>query len=935
MVKKSNGGKWMLKEKLLEYLQNQTSFFDAENVSDIFTAADMAGKFGIKRNTVSHHLNKLMEQGILVKISTRPVYFFHKAVFENQNYPLVHNEYQSLVDILKEKPFFDKQQDFFSSIIGSRGSLSHTIEQLKMAALYPNGGLPVFISGESGTGKSFLIKSFHQYCIANDVIEVDAPMVTVNCAQYADNPELLTSNLFGHIKGAFTGASDNRRGAFEAANGGMLFLDEVHRLSEEGQEKLFTFLDQGVIYPIGDATHPIKVNCRLAFATTEDVTSTFLTTFLRRIPIQIKIPSLNERTQSERKQLILQSFYQEQKIIGKKLVISPKVIQILENTKYKGNVGELKNIIKVTIAKSYANFRDKDEVTVTLHTLPSYLLASSKDICDANTVEQIVIDGEKCMDSLIAENEPELKWIIGTYEKILLEYVRNQKRIDSSTPQISKDIEYLFDHLIFDIQKDKQHEMMLFITQHVRQMLENIENSYLISFNGSIVYAISHYLFQRRNVEWVPENQEKLQLISQLLDEIKNKYSSSYQYAEQILTLVKNSLDISLSNMDRIIFSIYINNLGYTKESAHPKAIVVAHGYATASSIANVANRLLNESIFQSFDMSLDITPRKISENIVQYIEKNDTSNGLVILFDMGSLKDIYHFFPKNIKAPIVIMNNVSTSLAITVGEAIQQKRSITEIPKVVDSMCLNEWELIMPQMDKEKVLLTTCSTGIGTAVQISNLLGKSLPSSSEIKIIPCEFRQLTNSHEFNEIYQPYDVVGIIGTDNPAIDDIPFISLEELIAGKGSEVLLTWLKKDFNEEAIEFFNNQMIRNFSLDRVIQSVTILDTEKVIVQVEIFLERLEELWNIRISNNRKLSLYVHVSCMIERLIRNIPIASYDECDGLDKCHKIDVGGIKKAFSVIEKAYSVKAPESELYYIRDIIFGNTDLTGSDSEFD
>ncbi|MGX7163771.1 sigma 54-interacting transcriptional regulator [Enterococcus massiliensis] len=924
----------MLREDLLRYIKNQTFFFDTSNVSDIFTAKNIAEKFNVKRNTVSHHLNQLVEEGVLVKVNTRPVYFFSKSIFENQNYPLEKSIYQNLNEIAEEKPFFDKKKDFFSSVIGSHGSLSYTIEQLKMAALYPNGGLPVFLSGASGTGKSFLITLFHQYCIANDVLEAEAPLVTVNCAQYADNPELLTSSLFGHVKGAFTGATEDQKGAFEAADGGLLFLDEVHRLSAEGQEKLFTYLDNGVIHRVGDSTQSIKIHCRLAFATTEDSTSTFLTTFLRRIPVQIPIPALNERTQSERKQLILQSFYQEQKIIGKKMSISPKVINILMNRKYKGNVGELKNLIKIIVAKSFANSQSKKEIAITIHMIPTYLLSSTKEIYESGMLAPIIIDGSKEFETLLEENEPELKWIVQIYEKILLEYVKNDRRLELSAPKLSKEIERLFDHLLFDVQKDGQHNMMLFITQHVRQMLETIENSFQISFNGSIVYAISHYLFQRRDVDWVPEEQEKILLIEQLLADIRHRFPNSYQYAEQILVLVKNTLDIELSSMDRIILSIYINNSGYSKENAHPKAIIVAHGYATASSIANVANRLLNELIFQSFDMPLDVTPKKIAENITHYIEKNDISNGLMILFDMGSLKEIYQYFPKDIKAPIAIMNNVTTGLAIAVGEVIQKRNNITEIPTLVEKVHKNRWEIILPELDKEKVLITTCSTGIGTAVQISNLLEKSMPSNLEIKIIPCEYKQLTNPTEFEKMFEPYDIIGIIGTDNPRHKGVPFISLERLISGKGTEILLTWVKNDLNKEDSTYFNNQMIRNFSLDQVIQSVTILDTEKVIAQIELFMKRLEELWNIQIRNDRKLALYVHVSCMIERLIRNVPIDSYTGRDTRHKCHEKELSEIKDAFSVVEKVYSVRLPDYELFYIYDVLFGKTELTEVNSEF-
>jgi len=215
-----------MKEQLLAYLQNQTAFFSIENVSDVFTAKDIAEKFSVKRNTISHYLNQLTEEGRLVKIATRPVYFFHKQAFEIQNYPLTKNVYDSLAEV---------------------------IEQIKMAAFYPNGGLPFLLTGESGTGKSFLVKMFHHYCVANELLESDAPLITINCAQYANNHELLTSNLFGHVKGAFTGAEEDRGGAFEAADGGVLFLDEVHRLNAEGQEKLFTFL---VLSPCPFSSYP-------------------------------------------------------------------------------------------------------------------------------------------------------------------------------------------------------------------------------------------------------------------------------------------------------------------------------------------------------------------------------------------------------------------------------------------------------------------------------------------------------------------------------------------------------------------------------------------------------------------------------------------------------------------------------------------------------
>lgn len=117
--------------------------------------------------------------------------------------------------------------------------------------------------------------------------------MSFNCAQYASNPELLAANLFGYVKGAFTGAQSDKAGAFEAANGGMLFLDEVHRPDAQGQEKLFTWLDRKEIYRVGETAQGLPISLRLVFATTEDIHSTFLTTFLRRIPIWLACPIFN------------------------------------------------------------------------------------------------------------------------------------------------------------------------------------------------------------------------------------------------------------------------------------------------------------------------------------------------------------------------------------------------------------------------------------------------------------------------------------------------------------------------------------------------------------------------------------------------------------------------------------------------------------------
>ncbi|MCW3744903.1 sigma 54-interacting transcriptional regulator [Enterococcus gallinarum] len=197
-----------------------------------------------------------------------------------------------------------------------------------------------------------------------------SPYIAYNCAQYFNNPELLSAALFGYTKGAFTGANEHHSGLLEKADGGILFLDEVHRLSEEGQEKLFTFMDTGEYSPMGDNSVRRKANVRLIFATTENIYTTFLPTFLRRLPVIVTLPTFQQRPLSERLALIDEFFLNESKILDRNLTVSDQLIDFLMNSDFDGNVGNIKNIIKYACGNAYVHQKQKPTVQIKLLDMP-------------------------------------------------------------------------------------------------------------------------------------------------------------------------------------------------------------------------------------------------------------------------------------------------------------------------------------------------------------------------------------------------------------------------------------------------------------------------------------------------------------------------------------------------------------------------------------
>lgn len=224
-------------------------------------------------------------------------------------------------------------------IIGYHGSLRNQIRQGEASILYPPHGLHTLILGPSGVGKSFFAEAMHKFAVNSSNFKNNAPFIVFNCADYAENPQLLLSQLFGYVKGAFTGASSDKIGIVEKANDGILFLDEVHRLPSEGQEILFHLLDKGRYRRLGETENSRIANVMIIAATTEDPKSSLLLTFRRRIPMIIYLPSINDRPINEIYILIDNFFSQEAERVGKEITIRFDVIRSLLLYDCPGNIG--------------------------------------------------------------------------------------------------------------------------------------------------------------------------------------------------------------------------------------------------------------------------------------------------------------------------------------------------------------------------------------------------------------------------------------------------------------------------------------------------------------------------------------------------------------------------------------------------------------------
>jgi two-component system response regulator AtoC len=258
------------------------------------------------------------------------------------------------------------------------GNSSAMIDVVKTATRVAGTDLPVMVCGESGTGKELVARLIHRKSLRSD-----RPFVPVNCGALPDT--LLESELFGHVRGAFTGADSVRRGLFEEADGGTLLLDEVTETSPAFQVKLLRALQEGEIRPLGSNTKK-KVNVRVLAATNRDPkamveSGLFRQDLMYRLQgVSITLPPLRDRRDDIPTMAV--SFLAQYNVKGRGLSVSKDAMLALEWYSWPGNVRELKHVMQRLAALSNGIIRLED--------LPAEIVATPTV---TSTLDEIVPDG--------------------------------------------------------------------------------------------------------------------------------------------------------------------------------------------------------------------------------------------------------------------------------------------------------------------------------------------------------------------------------------------------------------------------------------------------------------------------------------------------------------------------------------------------------------
>ena len=408
--------------------------------------------------------------------------------------------------------------------------------------------------------------------------------------------------------------------------------------------------------------------------------------------------------------------------------------------------------------------------------------------------------------------------------------------------------------------------------------------------------------------------------ISHLLGAVTSELPFASSVSEQVAADVEGALGISLDHFTKTLLTLCVASESRDAKALRTLCVILSHGYSTATSIADAANRMLGMHVYEAVDMPYDQQLKDIVGPLQRLVDRHSYCTGVVFLVDMGSLEEAYKALENVTDSTIGVVNNVSTGLALEIGFGLLGGKSIAEVLGEATTACVTHCKVI-ERVNREDAIVFCSESGVDAAERIRQLVSQSLPRTIGARLLTRPFKQLAANGSNDAVFSEHRVCAVIGTGDPRIASVPFVALEDIMstasASKVDAVFGRWL--DASE--LVSFHEKLLSNMTLQNVIRSITILDPERLFHEIEGAVHELQRRTGEKIGSNAIIGLYVHLCCLVERLVTRNPIETYVGQDRFEEEHTDFIESFRQSFSSISTRYRVEVPVSEIAYVFDYI--------------
>ncbi|KAA0942123.1 PRD domain-containing protein [Sporosarcina sp. ANT_H38] len=882
-------------------------FYYIEKVKSTVSANEVAEHLQLDRSNVSRYLNELHRDGLIEKTSGKPTLYFYKELSPTPKQA-------------------EPNHDAFYQLIGAEGSLRISVQQAKAAIHYPPRGLHTLILGKTGTGKSFFAKIMYNYSVESQSIEEKAPFVQFNCADYAQNPQLLFGHIFGVKKGAFTGATENRIGLIEKADKGVLFLDEIHRLSPEGQEMLFTFIDKGEFRSLGDSEVTKTASVQIIGATTESPESFLLETFTRRIPMTITLPSLEERQFEERYHLIEHFLIQESGSLNETIYVERHALTAFLLYHTTANIGQLQRDLKLACAKSFLHYisNQTSNILIRQNDLSIHVQKGLLDVKQYREKMDRLIDTEKKVftfshkaesnDHVDQQHEESLYQNMENKLKQLHEEGKNDKEIQTELlVDFNEYFNEYIDHLPQVGLKEMVINQILEITDKVYNFAELELNR---SFKKKMKFAFALHL--QRTIERIEQNNS---ISHPNLNKIHKKYPKEFKVAIEIAQMIGNEVGVEIP-LDEIGFITMflvpeIEENMYTQEHK-VVIIVVMHGNSTASSMLTTVQDLLGVRLGKAFDMPLSMDARDMYELVKSAIHDLKPTKGVLFLVDMGSLSSFGHMIFEEMGIKTKTVSMASTPVVMEAIRKASLGRSLEDIFHSSKQLLEHQFSssASLPKPSK-KAIVTACFTGDGVAKKIKEQLQK-IVKGKNIELISLQFlHRQSFTEKIEQLLEEYNILAIAGTVQFEYFNIPYFSPTEIFQDHHLKRLENVIgNHEPYSEMVEALENHFKMIPSVSRLIQLL-----QKTVIKLELQL-------GVTLDTGVDTGIILHLAFLIENMRLNQPARPFLNPEKFYQEHVDKLTIVKTTLHSLETEYDITFAGSEQMHIYKMFIENNRIS-------
>lgn len=888
-----------------------------------FSTEHIAEKCGFQRSNTSRELNRLVDNGAVRKSSGRPVLYFDMARLSSFGISIPDDT------AVPDSPVSAEYDEDFSVMLKRLPNLEGAIRQGKAAMLYPPHGLNTILTGQSGVGKTFFAEAMYHFCVDEGLISGKGKFVVFNCAEYANNPQLLLSNLFGYVKGAFTGADREQKGVIDQADNGLLFLDEVHRLPASGQELLFLLIDKGYFRRLGGHEKKIVVNLRLVCATTENVEEFMLMTFRRRIPMRIHLPSLEEYSMKARYRLIELFFTKESSNIQIPIRVYGEALMILLYYNVPGNIGQLRGDIQLACARAFLEMQgeDRDCMYIKKCNLPDSVVkmyaASSNKIAEAQRFLQMSPEEYKVFwksDPYTSTNENKSMELYHKIHQLYLDCKTYEYPQEKIIIGINDYIDSFFGKpfMYYDVRSEELDRLQLLVGQNVcetaTEILKMAELRLNKEYKQKVFVALALHisvLLERLDTP-NPSQISELEIIKS-----KQEHPDEFSVAQEMIAIASRRLGVLIPPEEAVYFSAFLYAIQVEREE-RIGLLLLMYGKSTASSMAEVANGIFSTNICHPIDfplhMSEDIILKEVSDKMMEL----NNGQGILVLTDMGKLDSIAREAGENNNISVRCISMATTAVVIeAVRKCLYRGNKIdTLYSEVLKFMSLSQGlgsdnSASIPSL-AGKVIMVTCISGLGAAVKLSNMIKSNIPEikNSGIRMIP-----VSKDGHSTEDYNQQDVLMVVGGVDLYIPNIPFITLEEIIAGQGFSRISQLLGYQSQNESHEVSMTSVQQILS-----QYLSFIEPQKAIKATEESFQCLQGLLPGKNLSMIKFSYIIHCACLIERALWGQQL-SHENTEALKQQAQEMFFLINQAMEVMNEMFCIKIADTEIAYIVEMI--------------